>query len=179
MWMRLSRALRAVHGASWHKNSHLTRAPLSRLYPHLSPPSYPQLWTRQTRSFASTMPKFSAAERFLADREAPYCSLAVAKSFAQLRSVFSATYWRRGAKRWTKSWRSMLTVHGTSQLEGEAVCTLCRSGLLGRRALGMGSQLQCQHAFGGRYHRQVRARKSRVQAAHLRSSRNFGHGLPG
>ena len=31
------------------------------------------------------MPKFAAAERFLADRAAPYCSLNVAKSFAQLR----------------------------------------------------------------------------------------------
>lgn len=33
------------------------------------------------------MSKSLAAERFLADRTAPYCSLDVAKSFAQLRSV--------------------------------------------------------------------------------------------
>ncbi|KAI0722500.1 aflatoxin-detoxifizyme [Earliella scabrosa] len=32
------------------------------------------------------MPKFAAAERFLADRAAPYCSLSVANSFAQLSS---------------------------------------------------------------------------------------------
>lgn len=33
------------------------------------------------------MAKFNAAERFLADRAAPYCSLSVAKSFSQLRYV--------------------------------------------------------------------------------------------
>ena len=31
------------------------------------------------------MAPFAAAERFLADRAAPYCSLSVAKSFGQLR----------------------------------------------------------------------------------------------
>ena len=33
------------------------------------------------------MAKFSAAERFLADKAAPYCSLNVAKSFGLLRCV--------------------------------------------------------------------------------------------
>ncbi|KAI1795058.1 aflatoxin-detoxifizyme [Ganoderma leucocontextum] len=40
----------------------------------------------QTRSFSSTMVKFAAAERFLADKAAPYCSLNVAKSFGLLSS---------------------------------------------------------------------------------------------
>ncbi|KAJ2984708.1 hypothetical protein NUW54_g10409 [Trametes sanguinea] len=40
----------------------------------------------KARTFTSTMAKFSAAERFLADRAAPYCSLSVAKSFEQLSS---------------------------------------------------------------------------------------------
>lgn len=50
----------------------------------LQPPTTTTFGNSKTRTFTSTMAKFSAAERFLADKAAPYCSLSVAKSFAQL-----------------------------------------------------------------------------------------------
>ncbi|KAI0758138.1 aflatoxin-detoxifizyme [Fomes fomentarius] len=56
-------------------------------YPH-PPPQYHLRSTphtfQQTKRFTSSMPKFVPAERFLADRTAPYCSLSVSKSFSQL-----------------------------------------------------------------------------------------------
>ena len=102
--MRLSAAqlgplrVRAIHSSRWCKS----RSPSLLSSLHSSPqrppvtsaalPRHDFLHYGQIRSFSSTMVKLAAAERFLADKAAPYCSLNVAKSFELLRSVSHASF---------------------------------------------------------------------------------------
>lgn len=96
-----------------HRYRHALRTVSPAHHHHLIRPRTLAPWLRNMASANL------ATERFYADRDTPVCSLAVGKSFAQLRCT------------WTRYESVNFLLKSPLQLKGEKVCALHQPGILG------------------------------------------------